>query len=330
MPQGDTHTHTRRATQRKSKTNSEPEPSLHAKPSPLDHPARSAHPHVLLNTCPKMHFPALSTLFVALQAAWVYALPPKVQSHEDMELASFTPTEPISGWPTPDSASTSITGVVTDDSISWTSTTTIWPHIISSSPSPSVSYTTTTATQVITATTITVTDNSITWTPTQSISGWPPISNTQTTPGQQVTETFTITYTSWSEETVVLPLPSVTRSQTPAFTIVTVTASPTPLTSTLTGPFTVITVTASPTPSPLGTTTPRFVTITVSEVTIWPAQTTTYAPQSVTLTFTSSSVNESLNSTTVSYSSTVLTLSPPPTFATGTATVGIVGKKNHV
>ncbi|KAI0856977.1 hypothetical protein F4860DRAFT_528337 [Xylaria cubensis] len=274
-----------------------------------------------------MYFPTLGTLFIAVQAAWVYALPPKVQSPEDMELASFTPTGPISGWPATTTASTSTP---------WTSTTTItgWPHIVSSSSPSSVSYITTTATQVITATTITVTDNSITWTPTQSISGWPPTSNTQTTPGQQVTKTFTITYTSYSEETVVLPLPSVTssiaQSQTPAFTIVTVTASPTVLVSTLTGSFTVITVTATPTPSPLGTTTPRFVTITVSEVTIWPAQTTTQAPQSVTLTLTSSSVNESLNSTTVSYSSTVLTLSPPPTFATGTATAAILGKKNRV
>ncbi|KAH8163110.1 hypothetical protein CIB48_g5139 [Xylaria polymorpha] len=230
-----------------------------------------------------MYFPTLSTLFIAIQAACIYALPPKVQPAEDIELLSFTPSEPISGWPTIATASTATTGVITDDSTpSWTPTTQIsgWPHSSLSSSSSSISYFTTASVPVITTTTITVTDNSINWTPTQPISGWPPASsNTQTASGQQLTETFTIIYTSYSEGTISLPPPSsvtssIAQSQTPAFTTVTVTASPTPLASTPTGPFTIITVTATPTTSPLGpgqtTTTPRFVTITVSEVTIWP------------------------------------------------------------
>ncbi|KAI0446447.1 hypothetical protein F4803DRAFT_16086 [Xylaria telfairii] len=274
-----------------------------------------------------MYFPTLGALLIAIQAACIYALPPKVQPTGDIELLSFIPSEPISGWPTTTTVPAPTLGtpdfpvpvipipttrVVTDDSTLWT--------------------------PVITTTTITVTDNSINWTPTQPISGWPPASsNTQTSPGQQLTEIFTIIYTSFSKQTVSLPPPSavtssISQSQTPAFTIVTVTASQTPLASTPTGPFTVITVTASPTTPPLGpgqiTTTPRFVTITVSEVTIWPTQTTKHTSQLVTLTLTSSSVNESLNSTSVSYSSTVLTLSPPPTSATGTATVGFVSKKH--
>ncbi|KAI1827492.1 hypothetical protein F4861DRAFT_550394 [Xylaria intraflava] len=84
------------------------------------------------------------------------------------------------------------------------------------------------------------------------------------------------------------------------------------------------TVTATATP------TPRFTTITVSEITIWPTPTpiesSTQTSQLVTLTMTSSSINWSLNSTAVSYSSTVMTLNPVSPFATGTATVGIIGR----
>ncbi|KAI0909771.1 hypothetical protein F4823DRAFT_411611 [Ustulina deusta] len=268
-----------------------------------------------------MHISTLNALFVAIQAVWVYALPPKVQAVDGLEPASFTPTEPISGWPA---------------ATPWTSTTTIngWPHSPSPSTSSCTSYFTTKATQVVTATTITVTDNSITWTPTQSISGWPPSgSKTQTAPGQQLTETFTITYTSHSEETIIVPSPSFV-TVTPSFTFVTVTVSPTSLASPSTGQpwFTIITMTATATPLQSSPATPRFTTVTVSEVTVWPTPTTTpsstQTSQLVTLTFASSSVNESLNSTTVSYSSTVMTLSPPPTFATGTATVGFVGKRH--
>ncbi|KAF2971044.1 hypothetical protein GQX73_g2579 [Xylaria multiplex] len=270
-----------------------------------------------------MHVSALNALFIAIQAVCVYALPPKIQSADELDAPFFTPSGPIPGWPFTSTTSFSTTGAITNDIIPWTSTTTIsgWPQI--SSPS-TLSYFTTTTSQVVTATTITVTDNSITWTPTQPISGWPPASsNTQTAPGQQLTETFTITYTSYSEETISLPPPT--------FTFVTVTAGPT-FASTI--PFTVVTVTASASAAHSGPTTPRFTTITVSEITLWPTPATTpsstQTSQLVTLTLSSSSINESLNSTTVSYSSTVLTLSPPPTFATGTATIGLLGRKRHI
>ncbi|KAI1368273.1 hypothetical protein F5Y08DRAFT_280546 [Xylaria arbuscula] len=271
-----------------------------------------------------MHISILHALFIAIQALCVHALP-RAQPDDDLELATFTPTDPISGWP---------------EFTPWTSTTTVfntWPHSPSSSTSSSTSYFTTTAAPVVTATTITVTDNSINWTPTVPISGWPPVSSkTQTIPGQQVTEIFTITYTSYSEETIALPSPS---SVAPAFTIVTVTANPNSLVPSPTGQpsYTFVTVTETISNSA----TPRFTTITVSEVTLWPSSTQTsgttqtsqasQTPQTsqlVTLTFSSSSFIESLSSTTVSYSSTVLTLSPPPTFATGTATVGFAGKRH--
>ncbi|KAI1157766.1 hypothetical protein F5B18DRAFT_668970 [Nemania serpens] len=286
-----------------------------------------------------MHLSILHAIFIAFQAACVYALP-KLQAAEALELVSFTPTNPISGWPTTNTTtSISSTGTSTDGSISWKPTEEIsgWPHSSSSSALSSISYLTTKPTQVITATTITVTDNSITWTPTQSVSGWPPSSKTQTAPGQQLTETFTITYTSYSEETISLPLSSsvnssTVQSATPPFTVVTVTASPTSLAtaSTTQSPFTIVTVTATPTSSG----TPRLTTVTVSEVTIQPTPTTTqsitHTPQVVTLTLTLSSINWSLNTTAVSYSSTVMTLNPPPTFATGTATGGNAGDKRHI
>ncbi|KAJ2991693.1 hypothetical protein NUW58_g2424 [Xylaria curta] len=287
----------------------------------------------------KMHTSIISLLFIAIQAVCVYALPPKVPSVDDMELVSFTPTGHISGWPDNTTASTYTAGAATtDDTIPFSPTRWIsgWPH----SSSSGTSYFTTRVTTVITDTTITVTDNSITWTPTQSISGWPPSNDqTQTNPGQQITETFTITFTSYLEETIPLPPPasvtsSITQSQTPPVIIVTVTASPTFPLPPVGGPsFTIVTVTATPTQPQVvpghGTATPRFTTITVSEVTIWPSPTTTQTSRLVTLTLSSSSVDWSLNSTTVSYSSTVLTLSPPSPSATGTATINAVRKKRH-
>ncbi|GAP85374.1 hypothetical protein SAMD00023353_1001390 [Rosellinia necatrix] len=297
-----------------------------------------------------MHFSVLGSAFIAAQAANVSALPPGAHSADELELASFTPSNPINGWPDFATTSSSTANTVTNDFIPWTPSTLIsgWPHGGSSSASSttlstalsSTSYFTTTASQVVTATTITVTDNSITWTPAQSISGWPPSgSQTHTEPGQALTETFTITYTTYSEETILLPpassiTSSTAQNQTPLFTFVTVTATPTSLDSTPTRvpPFTVITVTATPTTTIHATGTPRFTTITVSEVTIWPthttAQSSTQTPRVVTLTFSSSSVNWSLNSTTVSYSSTVMTLNPPSSSATGIATVGVVNKRH--
>ncbi|RWA06823.1 hypothetical protein EKO27_g8281 [Xylaria grammica] len=275
-----------------------------------------------------MHVSTLNALFIAIQALCVHALPPKVQFADGLEPALFTPTNPIPGWPA------TTTGSITNELIPWTPTSSIsgWPHSSSLNTS-SISYVTTTVSPVITATTITVTDNSITWTPTQSVSGWPP-SSSKTRTGLQLTETFTITYTSYSEETISLPPPS---SVVPAFTFVTVTVNPT-------ASYTVVTVTATETLPPLSPGAPRFTTITVSEVTLWPTPTTTpvasttstpsttqsstQSSQLVTLTLSSSSVNESLNSTSVSYSSTVMTLNPPPTFATGTATVGTVGRRH--
>ncbi|KAI2638563.1 hypothetical protein GGS21DRAFT_549060 [Xylaria nigripes] len=274
-----------------------------------------------------MHYSILYAFFIALQATFVRALPPQVQIASESMSAFFTPSNSIDGWP----SSTKTASIIIVSG---------WSRRGSST----ISYSTTEATSVTAATTVTVTN---TLTPTSSISGWPSSSsNAQSVSVLKLTETFTVTYTSYAEETITL-LPGAfttdlgTQSTTYPYTVVTVTGSATGKPS-----YTIVTVTA--------TQTPRFTTITVSEVTLWPtpapsqSSTPTSQPTSqsdsqppsqlasqtesqptsqlVTLTLTSSSVNWSLNSTAVLYSSTIMTLNQPASLATATATVGVVGR----
>ncbi|KAI8630120.1 hypothetical protein F5Y19DRAFT_54013 [Xylariaceae sp. FL1651] len=254
-----------------------------------------------------MRLSIFSALFIAVLAILVSAIPPKIKPTDGADSIPWLPAESITGWP------------------------------------PSSLTLTTVAFQVTAVQTVTVTEDSMPWPSISPIPGWLSSKrSTQTTPGHVLTETLTVTYTSYSVEIITLPSASsvsksASKSSTPTIaTIVTVTESMTPLLSTLTHnpPFTIVTVTASPVPSTSSppysiTPTPLLTTVTVSEVTVWPTQTTTQsstsAPRVITLTFTSSSVNWSLNSTTVSHTTTVMTLSPPPTFATGTQPVSPVG-----
>ncbi|KAI1436865.1 hypothetical protein GGR50DRAFT_701230 [Xylaria sp. CBS 124048] len=298
-----------------------------------------------------MHFSTLYTFFVTVQVILVSALPPQLLSAKALASAIFTPSEPIDGWPFSKKTSASTTEFVTV-------TINGLPQSDSSTSSSS-----TTEGQVTSVTTIFVTD---TRGSTGSIgSSAASSSSTHTFTGIELTETFTITCTSYTEATIWVPPAAISTGPVsqiiPSFTVVTVTES------TASGElppwegtpsFTIVTVTATPSPWSQGQTTgtPWFTTITVSEVTIWPTPSgptpittptttsmatpivtpmtpvepiqsslqTSQASQLVTLTMTSSSVNLSLNATIVSYSSTVMTLNPPPSFATGTATIGTV------